>query len=141
MDHVVYVIRSSEELEGLLDGERSEILRGSLAKRLPYGRVADGDRLFFATGNGRSIVRAAAEVSGVCDSEKLAGEACQSLIAGHMSRLKLSDDEVEKWSGKKYLTLIGVTGASPVVPFTIDAHGSGENDDWIVLENIDEIIE
>jgi hypothetical protein len=27
------------------------------------------------------------------------------------------------------------------VPFTIAARGSGEDDDWIVLENIDEVIE
>ncbi len=46
-----------------------------------------------------------------------------------------------KWSVKKYLTLIELEEINPVVPFTIAARGNGDDDDWIVLDNIDEIIE
>ena len=141
MDHVVYVTRASRELEGLLNGGRSAILRGSLAKKVPYGRVAEGDRLFFATGNGRNVVKAAAAAIGVHDSPKLSGIEPECLIAEHMDKLRLTDAEMDKWSRKRYLTLIGIADVSPVVPFTIAAHGSGEGDDWIVLDNIDEIIE
>jgi hypothetical protein len=141
MDHVVYVTRSSKELEGLFDGGRSVIVRGSRGRKVPYGCVAGGDRLFFATGTGRNVVKAAAAVDTVYDSPPLSGIEPECLIAEHMGKLRLTDVEMTKWSQKKFLTLIGVSEFCPVVPFTIAARGSGEADDWLVLGNIDEVIE
>ncbi|HMK46112.1 MAG TPA: hypothetical protein VK436_05755 [Methanocella sp.] len=141
MDHIVFITKSSLELKELLAGERSMIVRGSLGKRVPYGRVNAGDMLFFAIGNGRNIVRATAMVSDIIDTPKLTPEENTSIIASHRKKLKLSDEERKKLFGKKYLSLIEISGINPVVPFTVVAHGSGENDDWTVLKDIDEIIE
>ncbi len=50
------------------------LVRGSLGKKLPYGKVSVGDRLFFATGNSsRNVVKAAASAGDVFDSPKLTG--------------------------------------------------------------------
>jgi hypothetical protein len=80
-------------------------------------------------------------VDSVYDSEKLSGIEPECLIAEHMDKLQLSDVEMGKWSQKKYLTLIGIADASPVVPFSISVRGNGDADDWIVVDDIDEIIE
>lgn len=141
MDHVVYVSKVTKELDRLLSGDRTMLVRGSRGGRVPYRSVSEGDRLFFATGRGRNVVMAKAEVSSVFDSGRLSGIEPECLLAGYADRLQLSDIEMGKWSGKRFLTLIGIDGFSPVVPFTIAAHGSGEDDDWIVLDDIDEIIE
>jgi hypothetical protein len=142
MDHVVYVSRAAKEMDRLLTGGRTMLVRGSFGKKVPYGRVNEGDRLFFATGNSsRNVVKAKAEVCSVLDSEKLTGIEPECLLAEHADQLQLSDVEMGKWSGKRFLTLIGIDDFNPVVPFTIAARGSGEDDDWIVLDNIDEIIE
>jgi hypothetical protein len=141
MDHVVYVSKVTKELDRLLSGGRTMVVRGSFGKKVPYGRVNEGDRLFFATGRGRNVVKAQAEVSSVFDSERLSGIEPECLLADHAEQLQLSDVEMGKWSGKRFLTLVGIADFSPVVPFSIAAHGSGEDDDWIVLDNIDEIIE
>ncbi|MGA9138771.1 MAG: hypothetical protein WBZ29_01000 [Methanocella sp.] len=142
MDHVVYVSRSLKELDKLIAGGRTMLVRGSIGKKLPYGKVSAGDRLFFATGNSsRNVVKAAASAGDVFDSPKLTGVEPECLLADNAGKLLLSDVEMAKWSIKKYLTLIELEGVNPVVPFTIAARGSGEDDDWIVLDNIDEIIE
>jgi hypothetical protein len=142
MDHVVYINRSYQELDKLITGCRTMLVRGSTGKKVPYGRVNEGDRLFFATGNStRNVVKAAAAVDSVYDSEKLSGIEPECLIAEHMDKLQLTEVEMGKWSQKKYLTLIGIADTSPVVPFTISVRGNGETDDWIVVDNIDEIIE
>ncbi|OPY28732.1 MAG: hypothetical protein A4E28_01342 [Methanocella sp. PtaU1.Bin125] len=142
MDHVVYVSRSLKELDKLIAGGRSMLVRGSTGKKVPYGKVNAGDRLFFATGNStRNVVKAAASAGEVYDSPKLSGIEPECLLAGHASELQLSDVEMAKWSVKKYLTLIALQDFSPIVPFSIAARGDGETDDWIVLDNIDEIIE
>ena len=140
MDHIVYVHRSSQEMDGLLHGGRSTIVRGSSGKRAPYGQVRAGDRLFFATGSGRTVVKAAAAVGSVYDSPRLSGVEPECLIAEHGDRLCLTAAELDRWSQKKFLTLIGVTGFRPIVPFTIAARGRDE-DDWLVLDDIDAVIE
>ena len=142
MDHVVYVSRSFKELDKLIAGGRSMLVRGSIGKKLPYGKVSAGDRLFFATGNSsRNVVKAAASAGDVFDSPKLTGIEPECLLADHAGKLQLSDVEMAKWSVKKYLTLIELEEINPVVPFTIAARGNGDDDDWIMLDNIDEIIE
>jgi hypothetical protein len=142
MDHVVYVSRSLKELDKLIAGGRSMLVRGSSGKRNPYGQVSSGDRLFFATGNSsRNVVKAAASAGEVYDSPKLTGIEPECLLADHAGKLLLSDDELARWSEKKYLTLIELEEVNPVVPFTIAARGNGEDGDWIVLDNIDEVIE
>ncbi len=108
---------------------------------MPYGCVQPGDSLFFATGYGRNMVKAKAEVSSVFDSPKLTGLEPECLLADHADKLLLNDVEMGKWSGKRFFTLIGLKGISPVVPFSIAARGNGDNDDWIVVDDIDEIIE
>lgn len=141
MDHIVFVTRSSAELKELLAGERRAIARGSLGKRAPHGKVNAGDMLFFATGNGTNRVKATAVVSEVYDSPRLTPEESESLIEDHGERLQLHNDEKAKLGKKKYLTLIDVAEVNPVVPFTVATYGSGENDDWEVLDNIDSVIE
>ena len=142
MDHVVYVSRAARELDRLLSGSRTMLVRGSHGKKAPYGQVSEGDRLFFATGNSsRNVVKAAAAVDSVFDSPKLSGLEPECLLAGNAGRLQLCDVEMGKWSGKRFLTLIGLADVGPVVPFTIAARGSGEDGDWIVLDDIDEVIE
>ncbi len=53
MDHVVYVDAKARELEKLLAGEKTMIVRGATGRKLPYGRVEPGDCLFFIENNGR----------------------------------------------------------------------------------------
>jgi len=141
MDHVVYVSRATKELDNLFAGERTMLVRGSTGKKMPYGRVQPGDSLFFATGYGRTVVKAKAAVSSVFDSPKLTGVEPECLLADHADRLLLNDVEMGKWSGKRFLTLIGLADFSPVVPFTIAARGNGDADDWLAVDDIDEIIE
>jgi hypothetical protein len=141
MDHIVYVSRATRELDNLIAGGRTMLVRGSFGKKTPYGCVQPGDSLFFATGYGRNMVKAKAEVSSVFDSPKLTGLEPECLLADHADKLLLNDVEMGKWSGKRFFTLIGLRGISPVVPFSIAARGNGENDDWIVVDDIDEIIE
>ncbi len=142
MDHVIYVSRSLKEHDRLIGGDRTMLVRGSFAKKAPYGKVRTGDRLFFATGNSsRNVVKAAAAAGDVIDSPKLTGIEPECLLAEHAGELQLSDVEMAKWSVKKFLTLVELKDLSPIVPFTISARGNGEADDWIVLGNIDEVIE
>ena len=58
MDHVVFVDPKAEELEKLIAGTKTAILRGATGRKMPYGRVNPGDSLYLMRNNGEGLVRA-----------------------------------------------------------------------------------
>ncbi len=57
MDHVVCLDEGANELENLVKGNKSMILRGSDVKDLPYGNVYEGDTLYFISSLARERSR------------------------------------------------------------------------------------
>ena len=139
MDHVVYVDVKTRELEKLLAGEKTMIVRGATGRKLPYGRVEPGDCLFFIENNGEGIVQASATVSNVFNSEKLSEEESAELLRGSQLMLNLSPEQSKRWSGKRYLVLIEVTQVRAIDPFAIDRSEYGNMDDWLLVENIENV--
>ena len=139
MDHVVYVDAKARELEKLLAGEKTMIVRGATGRKLPYGRVEPDDCLFFIENNGEGIVRASATVSTVFNSDKLSEEQSAALLKSSQSKLKLNPEQTRRWSGKRYLVLIEVTQPRAIDPFAIDRSAYGNMDDWLLVENIENV--
>lgn len=137
MDHVVYVDAKARELEKLLAGEKTMIVRGATGRKLPYGRVRPGDRLFFIENNGDSIVRASAIVSEVFNFEKLTGTQSVDLLKKNQPKLNLTSEQIKRWSGKRYLVLVDVRDIRSIKPFAIDRREYGNMDDWLLVETIE----
>jgi len=136
MDHVVYLDLKANELEKLMSGQKSMIVRGATGRKLPYGRVSVKDQLFFIQNNGDGLVRARAVVSAVINSEKLSEEQSRALLEGHQSKLCLTPEQFKRWVAKRYLVLIEVIEFLTLEPFTIDRSDYGNMDDWLPVGNI-----
>ena len=52
MQHVVYLDAKASELEKLLSGEKTMLIRSSGDRQVPYEKVNVGDLLFFLRNNG-----------------------------------------------------------------------------------------
>jgi hypothetical protein len=139
VDHVVYLDAKARELEKLLAGEKTMIVRGATGRKLPYGRVEPGDCLFFIENNGEGLVRASATVNTVFNSDKLSEEQSAALLKGNQPGLKLSPEQTKRWSGKRYLVLIEVMQVRAIDPFAIDRSAYGNMDDWLLVENIENV--
>lgn len=139
MDHVVYVDAKARELEALLAGEKSMIVRGAAGRKLPYGRVQPNDRLFFIQNNGDGMIRACAVVSQVFQTEKLSVEQSVQLLQSNQQKLMLTPDQIGRWSGKRYLVLIEIASVRAVQPFAIDRSQYGNMDDWLLVETIENV--
>jgi len=74
MDHVVYLDTKANELEKLLNGTKKMIIRGATGRKLPYGKVFEGDHLFFINNNGEGEIKAFGKVSKVFNSDKMTEE-------------------------------------------------------------------
>ncbi|MFW6294394.1 MAG: hypothetical protein ACOC1M_01600, partial [Halanaerobium sp.] len=80
MDHLVYLDAKANELEKLFDGSKSMIIRGAAGRKLPYGRVNEGDVLYFINNNSEGLVKARAIVDSVFNSEKMSKEESTALV-------------------------------------------------------------
>lgn len=134
MDHIVYCESKAKELDKLLSGEKTMILRGAAGRKLPHGRVTEGDTLYLLENDGEGIIRARAEVARVWNSEKLTPESSKRVLEENVKGLRLTSEQEKRWNGKRYLCLVEVGKVTPVEPFTYER--SASMDDWIMVEDI-----
>ena len=137
MDHIVYLDAQAKELENLLSGQKTMIIRGATGRKLPHGRVQAGDVLYFINNNAEGTVRAKALVKSAFHSEKLAEAESRALVEQNQPKLSLTEKQITRWAGKRYLVLIEVSGVESIPPFAIDKTNYGYMDDWLPVENID----
>lgn len=139
MDHIVYLDFKAKEMDLIISKKKSMIIRGATGRKLPYGRVNNGDALYFINNNGEGEIKAKAMVASVFDSEKLNPEESKSLIEKNQNKLKLTDQQLKKWSGKRYLVFVELEKVENLKPFTIDRSNYGNMDDWLLVENINSV--
>ena len=136
MDHIVYLDSVAKELENLLSGRKTMIIRGATGRKLPHGRVFAGDVLYFINNNAEGLIHAKGLVASTFHSEKLSEGESNDLVQQNQIRLCLTDKQVTRWAGKRYLVLVEVSGVEAVAPFEIDKSNFGNMDDWLAVENI-----
>lgn len=139
MNHVAYLDFKSKELENLLSGNKTMIIRGAMGKKLPYGRVKTGERLYFINNNGEGLIKATGIVSKVSEFEKLSKEESVLLVNKHKDKLFIGNTLYNRFAGKRNLIFIEVHDINEISPFTFNRDKFGNMDDWIVFEKLDEI--
>lgn len=139
MDHVVYLDAKANELESLLSGKKTMIIRGAAGRKMPYGRVNSGDTLYFINNNAEGVVRARAKASRVIHSQKLSKEESAGLVEENQEKLQLTPKQFSRWAGKRYIVLIEVEDVSEVTPFAIDKSDYGNMDDWLPVMDIESV--
>lgn len=131
MDHIAYCDGKAHELERLLQGEKSMLIRGAAGRKLPYGRVDVGDRVYLLNNDGRGEIRAQGVVSRVYHSPRLTPEESAMLIEENQRELGLTEEQRKRWTGKRFLCLVDLKDVHEVEPFTYVREKS--MDDWIVI--------
>ncbi len=139
MDHVVYLDAQAKEMDNLLAGQKTMIIRGAAGRKLPYGRVNDGDVLYFINNNAEGLIKARAKVKNVLNSEKMSKEESIALVQSHQDKLQLTPKQFKRWAGKRYIVLIQVEDVEELSPFPIDKSDYGNMDDWLPVENIEDV--
>jgi hypothetical protein len=139
MDHVVYVDAKAKELENLITGVKTMILRGATGRKLPYGRVRTGDVLYFINNNAEGMVRAKGMVKSVINSEPLSPVESEKLIDCYQDKLQLTEVQLKRWAGKRFLVLIEVENIQPVDAYKIDKSQYGNMDDWLPVGEINHV--
>ena len=137
MDHVVYLDASAHELDALLKGRKTMIVRGGMGRKIPFGRVFIGDRLFFLENDGSGKVMARGKVNHIIQEEMLTPDQSRALIDVYQSDLQLSQKQLSRWRGKRNLVLIRVGQIEGIESFRIDREKFHNMDDWFLVEDIE----
>jgi hypothetical protein len=136
MDHVVYLDYRAKELDNLRKGVKTMIIRGAMGRKLPYGKVNPGDRLYFIENRGDGLIKGSAVVSSVLNSDKLTADESHKLVHSHQDKLHLDSGLIKRFSGKRYLVLITISDFSDSGQFRIDRSAYGNMDDWLPVGDI-----
>jgi len=137
MDHVVYVDAKGGEMSKILSGVKTMIIRGAAGRKMPYGRVDQGDALFLIENDGSGLVKARVAVSSVMNSEKMTKDESISLVEENQEKLQLTGTQYKRWAGKRYLVLIYITDAEELIPFRVDKSDYSNMDDWLPVGDIE----
>jgi ASC-1-like (ASCH) protein len=140
MDHVVYLDAREKELENLISGNKSMIIRAADEKKFPQGEVHNGDILYFVSDIGKTEVKARGKVSSVMNFEKLSVEESFEKIIDYQDKLQLPDKQFEILAGKSFLMLIELQEILMVNPFRISQYRDSLSDDWIQVGDIQSIV-
>lgn len=139
MDHIGYLDAQAKELENLLSGHKTMIIRGATGRKLPQGRVHADDVLYFINNNAEGIVRARANVERAFHSERMAEDESRALVEKDQPRVRLTDRQMNRWAGKRYIVLVEVDDMKEIPTFAIDKSNYGNMDDWLVVEKIESV--
>jgi len=139
MEHLVYCDAKAKVLEKILNGTKTMIIRGAAGRKLPHSRVLEGETLYFIENNGDGLIKAKAMVKSVFNSEKLNIDESKRLVAENQDKLNLTDSQIKRWAGKRFLCLIEIKDVKLIEPLSLARQGN--MDDWITVENINTILE
>ncbi|MBI5008564.1 MAG: hypothetical protein HZB98_02705 [Bacteroidia bacterium] len=140
MDHLVFLDAKYNEIENLLLGFKTMIIRGAQSLKIPYGRVNEGDTLYFVNSKCEGEISARGKVSSVFCSGMLTVEESFETIIRNQEKLQLSDNQFEKIAGSRYLLLVGVENIEKLTPLRFELNLPAEMDDWYAVDNIEEFI-
>ncbi len=139
MDNVVYLDSKAKELEHIITGKKTMIIRGAMGRKLPYGRVNKDDVLYFIENKGDGLVKGKAIVDTVFNSDKLTRDESIEIVEQNNDKLLLNKGLEKRFSGKRYLVLITIKDFKQLVPFKINRSDYGNMDDWLPVESIENV--
>ena len=140
MVHLVYCDnagrKGEKELDKILAGTKTMVVRGAAGRKIPHSRVFAGERLYFME-KGSASITATATVKEVQNFVKLSDEEITKVLAGNQEKLNLSDKQITRWH-KKCLCLVEFESVEEIAPLAFDHQGN--MDDWLIIDKIEDVV-
>ena len=140
MVHLVYCDnagkKDEKELDKILAGTKTMVVRGAAGRKIPHSRVFAGERLYFME-KGSASITATATVKEVQNFVKLSDEEIAKVLADNQKKLNLSDKQITHWH-KKCLCLVEFESVEEIAPLAFDHQGN--MDDWLIIDKIEDVV-
>lgn len=136
MVHLVYCDNKTKELNKILNGEKTMIIRGAAGRKIPHSRVFVDETLYFME-KGTKKITAKALVSNILNYSKLEPNEINEVLDTHQNQLCLTDQQRERWF-KKCLCLIEFKDVETIESLEFDHQGN--MDDWLIIGKIEDVV-
>lgn len=136
MVHLVYCDDKAKEIDMIIDGSKTMVIRGAAGRKIPHSRVFKDETLYFME-KGTKKITAKAKVIDVQNYVKLSEEEINKVIEDNDNKLNLTDTQKERWH-KSCLCLVEFDNVESIGPLDFD-HQSNM-DDWLIIEKIEDVV-
>ncbi|MBS7020947.1 MAG: hypothetical protein KH135_03645 [Firmicutes bacterium] len=136
MVHLVYCDDKSKEIEKIIDGSKTMIVRGAAGRKIPHSRVFPDEILYFMEKGTKKII-AKAKVVDVQNYIKLTEEEIKQKLEENQEKLLLTEKQKERWH-RKCLCFIEFSNVEEIAPLDFDHQGN--MDDWLIIDKIEDVV-
>ena len=137
MDHVAIMDSRLGLIPKIISGEKDVESRWYARKRAPWGKIEQGDFVYFKNAGGFVVARA--EVSCVKQYDNLDRERIREMLREYAKRLGVDSTFFQQVQNKRYCILVELLNPERVEPFKINKKGFAIGDAWLVLPDIQAI--
>jgi 1,2-diacylglycerol-3-alpha-glucose alpha-1,2-galactosyltransferase len=133
LKHLVFLSKTAKEMDNIISGKKTAVIRGSSSKKACYTKAKKGDTLYFTERNDGGYIECKAIVSEVINTEKLVREEALELILQHQNELCLTASQIKKWAMKPYLTIVKFKKLEVIEPFKIYECDYINMENWLII--------
>jgi hypothetical protein len=134
MNHLVFLDTRAGELEKILSGVKSMIVKEIDLAQTTAHLVSPGDSLYFLRDKDKCALRVIATVVRVLSFTNNLHEDLSHTLKEMQPRLQLTEDQYNYWSVKKQVLLVEFDCAQKIDVIHVAPHKVMDKSDWIAFE-------
>jgi len=134
MNHLVFVDTRAGELEKILSGTKTMLIKEFDPAQTTAHPVRAGDSLYFLRDKDDCAVRVKATVTRVLFLTNNSDQDLSHSLKEMQPRLQLTEDQYDYWSAKGQLLLVEFGSAHKIGVIHIAAHKIADRSDWMAFE-------
>ena len=139
MNYLVFLDPSAGELEKILSGTKSAILKEFDPAQAVDQPVSPGDSLYFLRSPADHILRVTASVVHVLTVLNTENEELSRTLKEMQPRLQLTEDQYNFWSSQQQVLLVEFDRAQKIDMLQVAAHKTTNLHSWIAFEAFSQI--
>ncbi len=140
MNYLVFLDARAGELEKILSGLKTMLVKEFDPARVPLHPVRPGDSLYFLRGPEDCTVRVKATVVRVLSCTRPFGGDLTPTLKEMQPRLRCTEEQYNFWSGKEHVLLVEFAAAQKIGAIQIAPHAITGRTDWMAFEALGQIV-
>ncbi|HLD37698.1 MAG TPA: hypothetical protein VJA86_03865 [Candidatus Nanoarchaeia archaeon] len=137
MEHLAILSKKRKLLSKIISGEKKIESRWYKFKKPPFGRISEGDTIYFKESG--EPVSAKANVQRILTYENLNSGTIYKIVKEYGSLIGINLNFIKEVKDKKFCILIFLGNAQKIKPFKINKKGYGLMNAWISIDDIDRL--
>jgi hypothetical protein len=134
MNHLVFLDAQAGDLEKILSGIKTMIIKEFDPAQSPVQPVMPGDSLFFLRNNGECAVRVTARVVHIFPFWESVDDDLTQILKEMQPRLQLTEDQYQHWSAKEVLLFVEFDSARKIPVIAVAVNRVNDRSGWMAFE-------